>query len=304
MGGNAVLELAGGGDGARVVDASSAVESRDIATARLVDAVGKTVTVVSASGTLADHLVDGVGGARVLDVVVLVAGVVTVVVLHQAGVAHAVVGGVNADAAARLLHDDGEDEAVVNTGVGGSLLDTVPDGADLGAAVVGNVHPLARVEHGVLVVVEHVLKRNPLALVGPALASAAVTPVHGVAVGAAANAILDVVDVVVGKVAVGDLLASLATVEAGDSRGCRLEVAATRGLGEPLGKLDLNVLENVGDAGRVRSGNSSAGEEGGKGSGLAVLLECTISSSWWMVDDCYDLTLKSILKACESEGWG
>lgn len=298
MGGDTVLELAGGGDGARVVDAGGAVEGRDVTTAGLVDAVGKTVAVVGAGGTLADHPVDGVVGARGLDVAVVVAGVVAVVVLHQAGVADAVVGGAHADAAARLLHDDGEDEAMVNTSAAGGLLDAVPDGADLGAAVVGNVHPLARVEHGVLVVVEHVLKRNPLALVGPALAGAAVAPVHGVAVDAVADAILNVVGVVVGNVAVGHLLASLAAVEASHGGRRRLEVSATRGLGEPLGKLDLDVLENLGHAGRVGSGNSSAGEEGGKGGGLAITLEkCAIPSKTRAVG--MRLTLKSILK----RGW-
>lgn len=53
----------------------------------------------------------------------------------------------------------------------------------------------------------HVLKGDPAALGGPASTSAAVTPVHGVGVLAVANTVVDVVDVVVGEVAVVDSLA-------------------------------------------------------------------------------------------------
>ncbi len=50
-------------------------------------------------------------------------------VLHQARVAVVgAAGGVDADAAGRLLHDDGEDEAVVDTSLRRDLLDTVIDG--------------------------------------------------------------------------------------------------------------------------------------------------------------------------------
>lgn len=173
MGSNTVLELASRGDGARVVDAGSAVKGGDIAPAGLVDAVGETVTVVGTSSTLADHLVDGSRRARVLDIAIVVAGAGAVVVLHQTGVANTIVGGLNTDTAARLLHDDSQDEAVVNTSGGSSLLDAVPDGAlyhlwlamiecliQLGethnfrAAVVGLTEPSARVKHGVLVVVK------------------------------------------------------------------------------------------------------------------------------------------------------
>lgn len=59
MSSNVALEVAGAGDGARVVDTGSTVEGRDVAAARLVDAVGKTITIVGAGSSLADHLVDG-----------------------------------------------------------------------------------------------------------------------------------------------------------------------------------------------------------------------------------------------------
>lgn len=60
-------------------------------------------------------------------------------VLHKARVSDPEVGGRGADTAAGFLHDDGEDEAVVDEGLLADLLDRVPDGADFGAGVVGHV---------------------------------------------------------------------------------------------------------------------------------------------------------------------
>lgn len=128
MRGNAVLELPGARDAARVVQARGAVKGRDVAAAGAVDDLREALARRGARGALADHLVDGVVGARVLHPAVVVAGALAVVVLHQARVADAVVCRRRAHAAARLLHDDGEDEAVVDAGGGGGLLDAVPDG--------------------------------------------------------------------------------------------------------------------------------------------------------------------------------
>lgn len=129
VGGVAVLQGAGARDVARVVHARGAVKGRDVAAARAVQDLRQALAGGGAGGALADHLVDGAGGTGVLLVAVLVAGGLAVVVLHQAGVPHRVVGGAYADAAARLLHNRGQDEAVVDTGGLRGLLDTVPDGA-------------------------------------------------------------------------------------------------------------------------------------------------------------------------------
>lgn len=261
VGSDTVLELSSGGDGARVVDSSSAVEGRDVATARLVDAVGETVTRVGSGGTLKDHLVDGLVGARVLDPAVFVAGGFTVVVLHQTGVADTVVGGVNANAATRLLHEDGENETVVDTSGGSGLLDTIPDSSDLGARVVGLAEPATRVEHGVLVVVEHVLEAHPAALGGPARTSGTVTPVHGVAVRAGASTILDVVLVVSGKVAVAHTLTGLATLNGRtSSRGRGHVVARSGALEGEVGNLGVG-SGVLGKSRRIRDGSGSAGQE-------------------------------------------
>lgn len=100
MGGNAVLQLASGGDRARVVDTSRAVEGGHVTTASLVNTVGESVAVVGTGCTFADHAEDGCRWAWVLHVAVVVTGVVPVVILHQTGVTDAVVGGRSADAAA------------------------------------------------------------------------------------------------------------------------------------------------------------------------------------------------------------
>ena len=80
-------------------------------------------------GPIADHLEDAaLGVARVESD----AGVG----LHDARVADAVVGGADADVAAGFLHDDAEDGAGVDAGLGGHLLDGGLDEADFAGAVV------------------------------------------------------------------------------------------------------------------------------------------------------------------------
>ena len=57
-------------------------------------------------------------------------------ILHQTWIGDAVVGSGGADAPARFLHYDGQDEAVIDAGLEGNLLDCVVDGADLKAIIV------------------------------------------------------------------------------------------------------------------------------------------------------------------------
>lgn len=125
-----------------IVQAGCAVEGPDVRVAGLVYHLGQAVAVGGAGAPLADHAGDVVVGAGRADAV-LVARVLAVVVLHEARVADAVVGGRSAHAAAGLLHDDGENEAVVDEGILGDLLDGVVDGGDLVGAVVGDVELVA-----------------------------------------------------------------------------------------------------------------------------------------------------------------
>lgn len=114
---------------AGVVDPRSAVEATVTRPARLVDTVRQAVAVIGTGRALADHLGDDTRRAGVLHLArdVAVAGPGAVVALHQARVAHAVVGRPHARAAAGFLDDDGEDHAVVDARFGGDLLDGVPD---------------------------------------------------------------------------------------------------------------------------------------------------------------------------------
>ena len=251
--GNAVLEVSAGSDGATVVDASSLVEAGDVAVGsvpvgRLVDAVGKTIAGAGAGGAVGDHLGDGRLRARVGNAV-LVAGSGTVVVLHQAGVADAVVGGGDADAATGLLHDDGKDKSVVDTGLLGHLLDGVPDFADLLAGVVGLAEPGAGAEHGNLVVVEHFVKGNPAALGRPARRDLAVAQIQFILVDTIADSILDVGVVPVGQVGHRHPLAGITS---GDV------------VGFPLGLEVTSLVAERGGLSRSRAGNGSNGQKGSK----------------------------------------
>lgn len=121
-------------DRSTVIDARGLVERLVGRRAGLVDALREAVAGRGARRAVADHARDDACGARVLHAV-LVAGGRAVVVLHQARVADAVVGRRGADAAAALLDDDSEDEAVVHARLAGYLLDGVPDGALVGERV-------------------------------------------------------------------------------------------------------------------------------------------------------------------------
>ena len=125
---------------AGVVKARCPIESRHVPGPGLVEALGESVTGSCSSGAVLYHLGDRARGAWVLHDdsagAVLPARGGAVVVLHQAGIGNAVGGGGDADAAAGLLKDNGEDEAVVNQGGGGDGLDGVVDGSHFGGGVV------------------------------------------------------------------------------------------------------------------------------------------------------------------------
>lgn len=154
MRGNPILQPPTGSHTPTVINPRGAIKVRVVALPALVDALRQAIAVARAARAVVDHLADGGRRARVLHRAAVVARRGAVVVLHQAWVAHAVVGGRGADAAAGLLHQDGEDEAVVDAGLLGDGLDAVVDGADFGAAVVGDAELAAGLEHEVFVVVE------------------------------------------------------------------------------------------------------------------------------------------------------
>ena len=252
--GNAVLEVSARGNRATVVNASSLVEAGDVAVASvpvgsLVDAVGETVAGAGTGSAVGDHLGDGRLGARVGNDAVVVAGSGPVMVLHQPRVSDAVVGGGDADAATGLLQDDGKDESVVDTGLLGHLLDGVPDVTDLLAGVLGLAEPGAGAEHGDLVVVEHVVEGNPLALSRPTRRDLAVAQVQGVLVDTIADAILDVGVVPVGQVGHGDPLAGITSGDVG---------------GIPLGLEVTSLVAERGGLSRSRAGNGSSGQKRSK----------------------------------------
>lgn len=123
----AILKIASAENRARIVNTSSSVISRNIISARFVDAVGKAVAIVGTSSTLADHLINSSRGARVLDKVVVIASGSTVMVLHKARVSNSKVGGVDTDTAVRLLHNNSQDKTMVDTSGGRSHLNAIPD---------------------------------------------------------------------------------------------------------------------------------------------------------------------------------
>lgn len=110
--------------GARVVAAESLVVVV-VPSVQLLQAI----TGRSTLGTIADHLENAaLGVARVESD--------TGVGLHDARVADTVVRGANADVAAGFLHDDAQDDAAVDAGLGGDLLNGSLDEGDFAGAVV------------------------------------------------------------------------------------------------------------------------------------------------------------------------
>lgn len=78
----------------------------------------------------------------------------TIVVRHQSRVFDAVIGGRSTDTPTQLLHNDGQDEAVVDAGLEGDRLDGIIDGADFKAIVVDLLEQMARAKYQGLIVVE------------------------------------------------------------------------------------------------------------------------------------------------------
>ena len=115
---NPAAQISGWINRARIVDSRGFIEPRDTSRVRQVDTLSQTIPTLRSRGSLADHLGDDTGRARVLHLarVIAMAGTIAVVALHQARVAHAVVGRWYADATAGFLYHDGEDEAVVDFG--------------------------------------------------------------------------------------------------------------------------------------------------------------------------------------------
>ena len=91
MSGNAIAKVVAG-DRSGVVDAGSAVVLGDIGSASLSNALLQAIALRGSFDTVPEHLGDGVGGARVLSGTI-VAARRAIVVLHEARVADAVVGG-------------------------------------------------------------------------------------------------------------------------------------------------------------------------------------------------------------------
>lgn len=125
---------------ARVVQPSSRVVGTSSAASAAKLGLGtgkellKTVSVNGASGAIADHLNDPVIATATNTSIST--STIAVVGLHKARVANAIVGGRGADTTNRLLHDDSEDEAVVDASLARDLLDS---GVDIGNLLLGVV---------------------------------------------------------------------------------------------------------------------------------------------------------------------
>lgn len=188
---DASAEVAAGSDGARVVAASGLVVGSDVASAAVrLDELLQTVTVGGTHGTITDHLLDLGLGAGVLDVLggagTSVAAALAVVRLHETRVDDAVVGGVDTDTAVALLHDDSQDEAGIDAGLAGDLVDGGLHGGHLGLGGIGDTPLGAGRSHDLLVSLEHVVKaRDPVRDGGPSIGDqAGATEDGGVEVGA------------------------------------------------------------------------------------------------------------------------
>lgn len=145
-------------DRAAVIDSGSLVVGRHVTSARMIETLGKTITVIGARCPISYHGEDGTGRAGVLhhrlvaDLVIAGAGAIEG--LHEAWIAIGTEARGDADTAARLLHDYGQDQTMIHVSFLSDLLDGVVDGADLWSGSIGLPVTLAIVFHGVFVVVE------------------------------------------------------------------------------------------------------------------------------------------------------
>lgn len=154
MGGHASTEITRWVDGTRVIDPGRLIESRGIVGGRLVDALGESIPSVGACTALTNHASDRLPRARHLDPPMAITCAGAIVILHQAGVFDAVTGGRSTDTSSRLLHNNGQDEAVVDGSFEGDLLYGVIDGADLKAIIVDLLVLMARAKHHGLIMME------------------------------------------------------------------------------------------------------------------------------------------------------
>ena len=141
MGCNPLTQISRWRNRTGVVNARRSVESRDIGRPGLVEALSETVSRSCSAGSLLNHLGNRTGWTGILydhfaGVIAPACGV-AVVVLHQAWVGDTAEGGGDADAAARFLEDNGEDETLVDVGASGDGLDSIVDRGNFGGGVVG-----------------------------------------------------------------------------------------------------------------------------------------------------------------------
>jgi hypothetical protein len=118
----ALAEIPPRGNGTGVVDARGFVVHGDIRDACLGKTLLEAVTAGCACGAVLDHLRDFADGAGIHDAGV-VAGSCSIVRLHKAWVADAVVGGWCSYATIAFLQDDSEDEAGIDASGGSDRLD-------------------------------------------------------------------------------------------------------------------------------------------------------------------------------------
>ena len=150
---NALSQVAGWGDGTRVVDASRLVVLGDLVPSCLLDTLLQASAAGGACRAVLNHLVDGTGRAGGLDIAVI-ARALAIVALHETRIDHAVVARRGSHAAIALLHDDRKDEPGINPCRSGNGLDAVGDVVDFVVGVVGHIPLFAGALHDGLVVLE------------------------------------------------------------------------------------------------------------------------------------------------------
>ena len=84
----------------------------------------------------------------------IVAGIISIIILHHTRVVYTIVTAGSADTAVGFLHYDGQNEPMVDTVCLSNRLNAIVDSADLGTGVVGHSILLAGDEHVRLSVVE------------------------------------------------------------------------------------------------------------------------------------------------------
>lgn len=154
----------------RIVDASRDVRVLRRATTMrflLCQDLLETFAMWCAVGTLLDH---GVNLARWTRVLIMTARA-TVMILHKAGVSHAIAGGVDAHTALGFLHNRCQDESSIHLGGVSHGVDRAVDVFDFLWRIVGTVMaPGARVVERMQVRVPQSIEASPIAFRRPASA--------------------------------------------------------------------------------------------------------------------------------------